>query len=198
MITLGMTIATFMACSSTNSGFPMGGDDSVMQTGDDSGGGDTNMSVGDTGTFGDSMNNPDVLPDGSVTVKTTIYANTDDTLYSMDPTTNMVTMIGPMVGTSDASGDNTVTDVAVNAAGDVYVNTETAIYKAMVPDGGGTVSLMKVATIATTAGQKFFALAFAPKGVLGSGETLVGGDGAGLLWSIDTASGATKNLGNFG
>jgi NAD(P)-dependent dehydrogenase (short-subunit alcohol dehydrogenase family) len=33
-------------------------------------------------------------PDGSVTITTTIYANTDDSLYSMDPSTRAVTLIG--------------------------------------------------------------------------------------------------------
>ena len=37
-------------------------------------------------------------PRTSVTVKTTIYANTDDSLYSMDPTTNAVTLIGTFAG----------------------------------------------------------------------------------------------------
>jgi hypothetical protein len=46
--------------------------------------------------------------------------------------------------------------------------------------------------------QSFYALAFAPAGVLGPGETLVGGDGNGELWSINPSTGATQDLGNFG
>ena len=33
---------------------------------------------------------------------------------------------------------------------------------------------------------------------IGAGETLVGGDNNGELWSIDPSTGATKDLGSFG
>lgn len=128
---------------------------------------------------------------------TTVYANTDNQLYSVDPMSKAVTLIGTMVGTSDASADSTITDLAVNGAGDVYVNTESVVYKANLPAQGGTVSLTKVTAISSS--SKFYALAFAPAGALAaSSETLVGGDSAGNLWSIDTSSGTAMNLGNFG
>ncbi len=146
--------------------------------------------------FGDAAYDGNGGDGGSVT---TVYANTDDTLYTLDPSTNTVTLIGPFAGTSDASTDRTVTDLAVNAAGDVYVNTESVVYKATIPTTiPGTVQLQKIATIAVATGQKFFALAFAPAGALDTGEVLVGGDGNGELYSIDTGTGATRNLGNFG
>jgi hypothetical protein len=116
----------------------------------------------------------------------------------MDPKTHAVTLIGKFAGVSGTSTDKDVTDCAVNANGDVYVNTMTVIYKAALPQGPGTVQLTKVAKIATQSGQVFFALAFTPAGVLGSGEVLIGGDDSGELWSIEPTSGATKHLGNFG
>jgi hypothetical protein len=133
-----------------------------------------------------------------VSTATTIYANTDDSLYSMDPKTQAVTLIGKFTGIGGGSNDSTITDCAVDANDDVYVNSESVVYKAKLPQGSGTVSLTKVAMIATQPGQRFYALAFAPAGALGAGETLVGGDGNGELWSIDTTNGATKHLGNFG
>jgi hypothetical protein len=133
-----------------------------------------------------------------VTTKTIVYAHTDNTLYSMDPMTMMVTPIGAFSGTSDASTDGTVTDLAVNLAGDVYVNTESAIYKANVPSSPGTVNLTNKVPISGGGTAKFVALAFAPPNVLGSGETLVAGDTTGTVWAVDPASGAAKNLGNFG
>lgn len=136
--------------------------------------------------------------DGDVSVATTIYANTDDSLYSMDPKTQAVTLIGKFAGVGGGTNDTNVTDLAVNANGDVYVNTESVVYKAAIPQTPGPVQLTKVATISTGVGQKFFALAFAPAGVLGAGEALVGGDGNGEVWSIDPTSGATKDLGSFG
>ena len=133
---------------------------------------------------------------GTQTV-TTIYANTDDALYSLDPMNNVVSLIGSFSGLGGGKNDTSATDCAVNAEGDVYVNSESVIYKATLPKNPGTVVLARVASIALQNNQ-FYALAFAPTGFLGMGETLVGGDGNGELWSIDTATGATSDLGNFG
>lgn len=193
--------AAVTACSGSNggSGFDNTGDGT--DAGKSSGDGGSHDPTGgdDSGTL--------VLPDGGsngqdsggiVMTTTTVYANTDDTLYSMDPMTMKVTAIGKFAGQGGGTNDTTVTDVAVNANGDVYVNTESVVYKAALPAGGtGNVQLTKVATIAGN-GDRFYALAFAPAGVLGQGEALVGGDGNGELWAIDPQSGATKDLGSFG
>ena len=168
--------------------------------GDDGGGssgssGSSASSGGSSGFGGDSgPGGGSSSGDGGVTMTSTIYANTDDTLYALDPSTNALTAIGTFSGS-----DGNVTDCAVDANGDVYVNTSDAIYRAALPSGGkGNVALTKIATIAATSGQKFYALAFAPAGVLGASETLVGGDDHGELWSIDSTSGALKDLGSFG
>jgi hypothetical protein len=124
-----------------------------------------------------------------------IYANTDTDLYSMDPATQTVTLIGKF-----DDGTNTppaMTDIAVNQGGDVWVCSETAIYTAAVPKSPGAVKLTKVADLALKTSQKFYALGFAPAGVLGSGETLVAGDNLGDLYAVET-NGATTQLGNFG
>src|SRR4029077_1399672 len=105
---------------------------------------------------------------------TIVYANTDSTLYSLDPQTKQITMIGAFSGTSGATNDTNITDVAVNAAGDVYVNSESVIYKANIPQSPGTVKLTKLASISLQSGQKFYALAFTPAGALASGEILIG------------------------
>ena len=182
-----------MACSGHDPGF-----------GDDSG---TKKQSGDSGTDSGFQPGPDSGPvnfnDAGADAPsgggaTTVYANTDDTLYSLDPQTNAVTMIGKFSGTTGSSNDNTITDVAVNAAGDVYVNSESVIYKATVPTSPGTVQLTKIASISLQTGQKFYALAFAPAGALAAGEVLIGGDGYGELYSIDTSNGTTKDLGSFG
>lgn len=161
-------------------------------------GGDTGGSSGDPGTssggFSPRGDGGVGAGDGGVaTTSTLIYANTDDTLYTLDPATNAVTVVGAMSG-----ADGNVTDCAVNAEGELYVNSATTIYRATLPGSGkGSVALKKVASIGSSA-QKFFALAFAPPGVLGTGETLVGGDDVGELWAIDATTGATKRLGGFG
>jgi hypothetical protein len=148
---------------------------------------------GDSGVFGGDGGTA-APPDGSVTVTTTIYANTDDSLYTLDPKTHAVTLVGKFTG----NGTDNITDVAVNGNGDVFVNSTAAVYKAAIPSTAGAgVALTKLAAIAGT-GQKFFALAFAPAGVLGPNEALVGGDGDGELWFIDSTNGAIKDLGGFG
>jgi hypothetical protein len=124
-----------------------------------------------------------------------IYAHSDTELYAFDPSALTMTDVGPF---DDGSGSTpTITDLAVNANGDVWVNSETAIYHATVPSSGGNVSLSLVANIAGSSGQKFYALGFAPAGVLGSAETLVAGDSLGVLYAIET-TGAVTELGSFG
>ncbi len=162
------------------------------------GGGGSSGSSGSSGTGGDGGENfggdggTAAPPDGSVTVTTTIYANTDDSLYTLDPKTHAITLVGKFAG----NGTDNITDVAVNGNGEVFVNSQTAVYKAALPSGAGSVQLTKLAGINTTG--KFFALAFAPAGVLGPNEALVGGDGDGELWFIDQTNGAIKDLGGFG
>jgi hypothetical protein len=211
VIALGLAAGVQIACSGNNSNSGFGGDDSgagsssggsgsSSGTGSSSGGSGSSSGgsgSGSGGLVGDGSS--PMQPEGSTTVMTTVYAHTDDTLYSVNPMNpSAVTMIGPMVGTSDSSTDSTITDLAVDGNGDVYVNSESVVYKAILPAGGtGTVMLQKVTAITGT--SRFYALAFAPAGALdANNETLVGGDSNGSLWSINTSTGTTVNLGNFG
>jgi hypothetical protein len=157
------------------------GNDAASGAGDDSGHGLVGDSGSGTGTSGPAV----------------IYAHTDAELYSMDPNTHQVTDIGPF---SDGSGQTpTITDLAVDGSGDVYVNSETAIYKATLPASGtGTVTLTLQTQLET--GTKFYALGFTPPGTLESGESLIAGDSAGDLYYIPStgASVVPQNLGGFG
>lgn len=191
---IGLTLVFGLAACSGHENF--GGPDGEAPT--DSGGSDSytppNKDSGPTG-FGDSSTDAAGGDGGTVT---TVYANTDSALYTLNPQTNAVTLVGNVAGLGGGTNDTTVTDVAVNSTGDVYVNSESVIYKATVPQSPGTVQLTKLASISLQSGQKFYALAFTPAGALGSGEVLIGGDGNGELWSIDTTNGTTKDLGSFG
>jgi len=130
---------------------------------------------------------------GNTSSASLIYAHSDTELYALDPTTKVMTDVGTF---EDGSGTPpTITDLAVNANGDVWVNSESAIYRATI--GQGTVSLSLVAKIAVSSGQYFYALGFAPTGVLGAGETLVAGDNFGVLYAVET-TGQTTKLGSFG
>lgn len=189
-----------VGCSSRGGGFEDGPDG---QAPGDSGASDTSVGPqqdsGPIDQFGDSSTGDSAPPVADASVSTTVYANTDDTLYSLNPQSNATTLIGKFAGTSGGTNDSAVTDLAVNANGDVYVNTESVIYKAALPSSPpATVQLTKIAGIALQTGQKFYALAFAPAGALDTSEVLIGGDGYGELYSISTSSGATQDLGNFG
>jgi hypothetical protein len=124
-----------------------------------------------------------------------IYAHSDTELFTFDPTTKQLVDVGAF---NDGSGSTpTITDLAVNANGDVWVNSETAIYRAALPNGTGPVALTLVSKITVGSSQSFYALGFAPAGVLGSNETLVAGDNHGVLYAIEN-SGQTTELGSFG
>jgi hypothetical protein len=186
---------------STSSGGGSGGSSGGSSSGMSASGGSSGSGFGgnDGGSqFGDGSTVTPPGGEGGTTVTTTIYAHTDNTLYSMDPVTKATTLVGTFAGVGGTSTDSAVTDLAVDANGDVFVNTESVVYKAALPATmPGTVTLTKLAALQTS--DRFYALAFAPAGALDpSNETLIGGDGNGELWAIDTSTGATTDLGNFG
>ena len=156
---------------------------------------------GDSGNPTNDSGNPQLGGDSGTDGgggATTVYAHTDDTLYSLDPTKSSPVPVQIGAFTGFATGDTTITDLAVDSAGDVYVNSETNIYKAAVPKTPGSVALTLLHSISVKTGQKFYALAFTPANAIDPNEILIGGDNAGELYSIDTGTGATKDLGHFG
>src|SRR5512140_1964722 len=56
-------------------------------------GGSSSGALGDGGQQFGGDGGTAAPPDGSVTVTTTIYANTDDSLYTLDPKTHAVTLV---------------------------------------------------------------------------------------------------------
>jgi len=179
MRTVKLALVFLVACGGTHSGF----DD-----GNDGGNADAPFSNGSDAQFGSSDGGSS--GDGPAL----IYAHTDTELYTLDPTSQKVTDIGPF---SLGSNTPTITDLAVDANGNVWVNSETAIYRAAVPSSAGPVTLTLVANIASQNDEKFYALGFAPANVLDATETLVAGDSNGALWAIAT-DGSTTELGTFG
>lgn len=156
----------------------------------------------DTGTtpeggldFDGNIDPGDAQPSDGGTGPAVIYAHTDDQLYVMDPIAKTVTLIGAF---DDGSANApTMTDLAVSQAGDVWVNSISAIYKASVPKTPGKVPIAKVVSIALKPNQRFYALGLTPPNVLGTSETLVAGDSLGDLYAID-GQGQTTQLGTFG
>lgn len=160
--------------------------------GSSSGGGSSGGATSSGGSFGGSSSGT-----GSGGGAPLIYAHTDSELYSMDPNSQQVTDIGPF--SAGGGTTPTITDLAVDGNDNVWVNSETAIYRATLPASGtGTVALALQTQLPS--GTKFYALGFTPQGVLESGESLIAGDSSGSLYYVDVSSSSTtpQNLGNFG
>lgn len=213
----------FLACSSgSSSGFMTtgGGPDATPTFNAGDSGGTRESGLPGTPESGMVLMSKDagmdaskIPPDGStvVTTKTTIYAHTDTELYSMDAMMHNITDLGTFTGMSGSYYDSTITDLAVDAAGELYVNTEQVIYKAALPATPGPGAKIQLTPFLNTAptladggtlAVKFYGLAFAPAGAVGvstipSGETLVGGDSTGELW-VFPPTGAAIDVGNFG
>lgn len=162
--------------------------------------------LADSGGLGDTLVLDDVdtgsiLLDGSPDVPapapSAIYATTNTELWEMNPTTKNVIKIGAF--DFGAMTVENITDVAVNGNGDLWFSSEGHIYTAPLPPGGtGAVKLTLKLTLPTT--SKFYALGFAPAGVLETGEGLVAGDSNGDLYYIPASSPSPtlKKLGGFG
>ena len=66
----------------------------------------------------------------------TIYANTDDALYALDPMTDAVTSIGAFSGAITVNGSVAITDLAINSTGALFACSEATIYTVALPAGG--------------------------------------------------------------
>ena len=115
----------------------------------------------------------------SGTVDGTIWANSPDTLYQVDPTTFAVTTVGSF-GTSDQ-----MTDIALTPSGALYGISFTTLYSIDKTTGQATM-------IAAVPGVGNNCLTF-----LASGN-LLAADGTGDLKSIDPTTGVTTDIGDYG
>jgi hypothetical protein len=188
-------LGALAACGgSTPPGFALDGGGGSSSSGGGSGGGSSSSGSGgsSSGAFGDGGSGSS---SGGGNGQPLIYAHTDTELYSMDPTTNILTDIGPF---SDGSGmPPTITDLAVDGNDNVWVNSETTVYKAALPTGMGTVTLTTSTQLGTS--TSFYALGFTPAGTLETGESLIAGDSKGDLYYIDQSGTAPpQDLGSFG
>jgi hypothetical protein len=125
-----------------------------------------------------------------------IYAHTNTTLFELDPMTLAATQIGDFDCIGGSGQDSSMTDVAVNSAGEVWAISETKVYALQIQ--GSTVHCAQTIPLAGASGATFYALTFAPAGSLDpSKEVLVAGNTAGELWGVD-ASGQLTQHGSFG
>jgi len=173
-------------------------DDQPLLGGGDAGGNVTDSTAGDAIVEDSTAFDPEVLPptDAITGSPSRVYANTDKDLYQMDPATKAVTKIGSFVGPAGAAFTDTMTDVAVNADGKLWGNSVGKVFELTLPPSGSG-DVVATQRVSIPSGLRFYALAFAPKGVLGPNEELIGGDAAGDIYWIP-ASGTPTKIGGFG
>jgi hypothetical protein len=151
-----------------------GGTDGQQGTDDSSGGDDGSMVFPDSGM-------PPPKDSGPPPQVAIVYAQSPDTLYKLDPTTNKITTVGLFTG-----GCLTVIDIAVDANSNGYVTTFTGFYK---------VDLKTAVCTHIADGSYPNSLSFVPKGTLDPNkEALVGYNGSQYI-RIDTTTGAITNVG---
>ncbi|MEO7111992.1 MAG: hypothetical protein ABI183_16230 [Polyangiaceae bacterium] len=122
------------------------------------------------------------------------YANSDTTLYQLDPKN----LSAPMttIGQFDCvpSGTTVMTDIAVSKTGKVYGVSAAAAWPITIT--GSTVHCD--AKWPLSYDTHFNGLTFAPENTVAAEEVLIGGNAKGELWSIDTGTGASTQIGTLG
>jgi hypothetical protein len=122
-----------------------------------------------------------------------VYAHTATTLYSVDPDTLDITMIGNFTG--DAEGDE-MTDIAVDGDGNMVGISFTRVY-----------TIDTTTAITTRAGtgklsQEFNGLSFVPSmeafGTPGPDVLIAGRNADGVIFRIDPATGVATQIGDMG
>ncbi|MEJ7734670.1 MAG: hypothetical protein WKG00_36430 [Polyangiaceae bacterium] len=123
--------------------------------------------------------------------------HTDTTLFTADPEETPLTLTE--VGDFDCVGgdgqDISMTDLAVNAAGEVWGISKSNVYRFEVQ--GSSVHCADTIPLENPDDISFYGMAIVPPGILGAAEVLLAANSAGELWSIDDNGGLSRR-GTFG
>lgn len=136
--------------------------------------------------------------DGSAGKSALVYVHTDSTLFRIDPTAAAPNL--EQLGDFDCVGatgqDPAMTDVAVDKDGKLWGISHTQVHELEVSNK--VVHCAKSTALAVGVDVKFYALTFAPIGVVSpTEEVLVAGNTAGELWAIEK-NGDVSQRGTFG
>lgn len=140
----------------------------------------------------------DAQSDGTAGGATLVYAHTDTTLFQIDPTsaTPDLKQLGDFDCVGEQGQDPAMTDVAVDKDGKLWGISHTQVHQLEVVNK--VVHCAKSIPLVAGTDVKFYALTFAPVGVISATEeVLVAGNTAGELWAID-AGGNLSQRGVFG
>lgn len=122
----------------------------------------------------------------------TIYAHSNDTLYSFSPDTLRVREIGPFErsGGGDAPF---MLDLAVDGEGNVFTSSDHALYRVN-PE---TAEVTKIGDF-DLSDEQLFALSFLHEGAYRKGEeTLVGATNAGVYYEVNRNTAETSYMGTY-
>ncbi|MBI5546025.1 MAG: hypothetical protein HY901_19205 [Deltaproteobacteria bacterium] len=132
---------------------------------------------------------------GSTPSGVLIWAHTDNALFRGDPSTQplQLTRVGSFDCIGDGGTSSSMTDLAVNMNGQLFGVSAAAVYPLEIR--GSSVHCAETWRLQSSG--RFYGMTFAPAGVLGPEEMLVGANSAGELWAID-AQGSATQVGTFG
>jgi hypothetical protein len=175
--------AVALACGVAACGGGMG---SSFGGGDDDGGsnGDGGVVFGDGGDFGDANFGDGGAGDSGVMQQAIVYGHSADTLYSVDPNTKSVSVVGSFSGCGGS-----VIDLALDKDSNMFVTTFNGFFR---------VDRTNAACTPIKSGTYPNSLSFVPKGTVDpNAEALVAYQGSTYV-RIDTTSGAITNIGSIG
>lgn len=129
--------------------------------------------------------------------KIVFYANTDTTLYQLDPDdlTKPMTKVGDFDCVGSGAATSVMTDVAVDKHGKVYGVSPAAAWPLTIEPGG---VVHCDAKWPLEYGTHFNGLTFAPENTVDVDEVLIGGNAEGAIYRIDANTGATTQIGTLG
>lgn len=135
-----------------------------------------------------------VIPiDSTVTGMTVVYAHSDSALFSVDPAARTVRPVGMFRFPTDGN-NHSMTDLAVDASGELTGVTQDALYR-IDPD---TAACTLIRALPATNTRVFVGLTWVPVGVLDPArEVLLGGATDGTLWRIDPDTGRSTAAGTL-
>jgi len=120
-----------------------------------------------------------------------VFAHSSDSLYSVNPRNFGVVRIGPFQWPADGN-DHRMTDIAVNAEGDIWGITFGALYRV-------DPMTARCTYVADFAGGQVNGLSFVPADeLIGGAEILLAADRFGAVYRVDTATGRTTRIGDYG
>lgn len=191
--------ATLVACGSGGGhGAGNGGNDAPSTFSADKGGNDGwdgGTGAQPQGGFVDGSTSADPGDAGAAPIL--FYANTDDTLYSVDPA-NLnapLTTIGKFDCVGPSGQTSVMTDIAVSETGKIYGVSPAAAWPLTVQPNGVVHCDAKWPLPYDT---HFNGLTFAPANTLASTEVLIAGNTDGGIFQIDANTGAVTQVGTLG